>query len=118
VNAAPVAANALLFVSVNVSVDGVSCGTLAGANAFDTPGAAPTATVTGSVAVSSSTAGSYGNKLAAGGLTTSNTPPSASAATATLNVVAAASTVPALDARMLALLAIALAGAAFFAMRR
>jgi hypothetical protein len=69
-----------------------------------------------SVDVTSSTAGAYDNTLPAGGLTTSNTPSNASAATATLNV--GASSIPTLDAAMLALLAAALAAVAFIAMRR
>jgi hypothetical protein len=103
---------------------GTTCGgtvtATAGASSVSLSGGSipASSSCTVSVAVSSSTAGSYGNTLAAGGLTTSNTPPSASAATATLNVVAAAATVPTLDPAMLALLAMALAGVAFFAMRR
>ena len=77
-------------------------------------------TCTVSVSVSSSTAASYPNTLAAGGLTSTNATANTATANATLTVTsgAAAAAVPALDPRALALLAAALTLIAIVALKK
>ncbi|MGZ4808199.1 MAG: DUF7933 domain-containing protein [Thermoanaerobaculia bacterium] len=71
-----------------------------------------------SVAVSSGSAATYDNTLPAGAVTSTNVAANPAPATASLTVGSAAASIPALDGSMLALLAAALAVAAFFALRR